>query len=48
MMATLGSIALAALLFMVFGTLRIGPGCGGNCGHCDHACSIEEVLHEPD
>ena len=48
MTATLGSIVLAALLFMVFGTLRIRPGCGGDCGHCDEACGIEEAVHEHD
>ena len=38
MMATLGSIALAALLFALFGMLRFpsgcAGGCAGDCGHC--------------
>ena len=48
MMTALGSIALAALLFAVFGTVRIRPDCGGNCGHCDTVCTAAEVAREDD
>ena len=47
-MTTLGSILLAALLFAVFGTVRLRSGCGGDCGHCDHSCDLEEIGHGRD
>lgn len=48
MMATLAPIALAALLFVVFGMQRSRPGCGGDCGQCDETCTIREMGNEND
>ena len=42
MMATLGSIVLAALLFALFGMLRFPSGCAGNCaGDCGHCGTVD-------
>lgn len=50
MMATLGGIAIAALLFGIFAALRPNDrsgrvGCTGNCGACtnDGACESKGV-----
>ena len=39
-MAILG-ILLCALLFVLFGFVRLKPECHSDCGACDHLCSLK-------
>jgi len=43
------SMAAMAVLFVIFGALRIGAGkgCGGSCGSCEHDCEIDLEGRQP-
>jgi hypothetical protein len=46
-MTTFAAIAAFALLFLVFGLVRLRAGCGSSCGACANPCHPPESHDEP-
>ncbi len=48
MIQALIAVVLAALLFAVFGLVRLRPGCGGDCAGCDLGCGVKHAARGRD